>query len=50
MSLILRVVAIVLFVIAALSAFLADINVNEVGLIAAGLACWVGSTLVGEVR
>ena len=50
MSLILRVAALVLFVLAALSAFTSGINLNESGLIAAGLACWVASTLVGDIR
>lgn len=48
MSLLLRVFALVLFVLAAVSAFASGVNVNEIGLLAAGLACWVGSSLVGE--
>jgi hypothetical protein len=49
-SLVLRVAALVLFILAAISAFFDGININEFGLIAAGLACWVGSTLVADVR
>ena len=51
MSLILRVVAVVLFILAALAAFVGGIDINAFGLVAAGLACWCGSTLVGaELR
>lgn len=45
-SLLLRVASLVLFILAALSAFADGVNVNELGVVAAGLACWVGSTLV----
>jgi len=47
LSQVLRVVAVVLFVLAAVSAFVGGVNLNESGLIAAGLACWCLSTLVG---
>jgi hypothetical protein len=47
MSLILRVIALVLFILGALSAF-TDVDLNEVGLVAAGLAAWVASTLVTD--
>ena len=46
MSTALKVAAVVLFILAALSAFLPGVNLNELALVAAGLACWVGSTLV----
>ena len=46
MSQILQIVAVVLFVIAGLSAFSDDINVNELGLIALGLAAWAAASLV----
>lgn len=48
MSTILRVAALVLFIFAAVSA-LTSVNLNEAGLVAAGLACWVASTLVGDI-
>lgn len=43
----LRVAALVLFILAAIFAFLVDSisGTDILGLIAAGLACWVGSTL-----
>lgn len=46
MSLILRVAALVVFILAALSAFVGGVNLNETGLIAVGLGLWVASTLV----
>lgn len=48
MSIVLRVVALVLFLLAGISAFTDSVNVNEFGLVALGLAAWVGSTLVGD--
>jgi len=47
MSTFLRIVGVVLFVVAAASAFVSGVNLNELGFIAAGLACWCASTLVG---
>ena len=46
MNVALRVAALVCFVLAAASALLAGVNLNEAGLVAAGLAGWVASTLV----
>ena len=46
LSTLLRVVAVVLLVLAAASAFLGGVNFNELGLVAAGLASWCLSTLV----
>jgi len=46
LSQVLRVVGVVLFVLAAASAFIGGVNLNELGFIAAGLACWCASTLV----
>jgi len=49
MSRILQIVAVVLFVIAALSAFSDDININELGFLALGLAAWTAAPLVPAV-
>ena len=46
MSRILTIIAVALFLIAALSAFSDDINVNETGLLALGLAAWAAAPLV----
>ncbi len=43
---ILLIVAVVCLLVTALSAFRADVNVNETGFLALGLACYVGSYLV----
>jgi hypothetical protein len=40
------IVAVVLFLIAALSAFSASVNVNEMGFVALGLAAFAGDQLV----
>ena len=45
-SRILIIASVVLFAIAALSAFSDSINVNEPGFLALGLACYAGSHLV----
>lgn len=42
---ILVIVAVVCFAIVTLSAFSTEINVNETGWLALGLAAWAGSTL-----
>jgi hypothetical protein len=44
-SRILLIAAVVCFAITALSAFSDDINVNELGWLALGLAAWAGSSL-----
>jgi hypothetical protein len=49
MNRILLIVAVALFVIAALSAFSTDVNVNEVGFIGLGLAAWAAAPLVATV-
>ena len=49
MNRILLIVAVVLFAIAALSAFSTDINVNEVGFLGLGLAAWAAAPLVAGV-
>lgn len=49
MSRILTIVAVVLFVVAAISAFSDDINVNELGFLALGLAAWAAAPLVPDV-
>ncbi len=46
MSRILTIIAVVLFLIAALSAFSDDINLNETGFLALGLAAWAAAPLV----
>ncbi|MDQ1440690.1 MAG: hypothetical protein QOG97_918, partial [Acidimicrobiaceae bacterium] len=40
------IVAVVLFLIAAISAFSASVNVNEMGFVALGLAAFAGDQLV----
>ena len=45
----LRIASLVLFLAAALSAFSADVNWNELGLVAIASACWVAASLVGVV-
>lgn len=49
MNRILLIVAVVLFVLAGLSAFSDDLSVNEVGLIGLGLAAWAAAPLVATV-
>lgn len=49
MSQILQIVAVVLFLVAGLSAFSDDINVNELGWIALGLAAWAAASLVPAI-
>ena len=49
MNRILLIVAVVLFAIAALSAFSDDFNVNELGFLALGLAAWAAAPLVATV-
>jgi hypothetical protein len=44
---VLLVAAVALFLIAAISAFSATFNVNEIGFIALGLAAWAGDQLMG---
>lgn len=46
MSRILSIVAVVLFLLVALSAFSDDINLNEMGWLALGLAAWAAAPLV----
>ena len=46
MSQILQIVAVVLFVLVAISAFSDDINLNETGFLALGLAAWATAALV----
>ena len=48
MSRILTIIAVVLFLIAALCAFSDDINVNETGLLALGLAAWAAAPLMPD--
>lgn len=45
MPLLLRIVALLLFLLAAISAFAEGVNFNEMGFIALGLAAWVGSAI-----
>ena len=49
MNRILLIVAVALFAIAALSAFLDDVNVNETGFLALGLAVWAAAPLAAAV-
>ena len=49
MSRILQIVAVILFVLVALSAFSDDINLNETGWLALGLAAWAAAPLVPAV-
>ena len=49
MNRILLIAAVVCFALAALSAFSDDINVNELGFLALGLALWAGAPLVATV-
>ena len=49
MNRILLIVAVALFLIAALSAFSDDLNVNELGFLALGLAAWAAAPLVATV-
>ncbi|MGI8984103.1 MAG: hypothetical protein ACR2HM_06170 [Acidimicrobiales bacterium] len=46
---ILLIAAVVLFAIAALSAFSAELSVNELGFIGLGLAAWAAAPLVATV-
>ncbi len=46
MSRILEILAVVLFVLVAISAFSDDINLNEIGWLALGLAAWAAAPLV----
>ncbi len=46
MSRILQILAVVLFALAAISAFSDDINLNEVGFLALGLTAWAAAPLV----
>ncbi len=46
MSRILHIIAVVLFVLVAISAFSDDINLNEMGWLALGLAAWAAAPLV----
>lgn len=46
MRLVLRIAAVVLFVVAAIAAF-GHADLNVLGLVAVGLACWCAATLVG---
>ena len=48
MSIILRVVALVLFLLAGISALSDSVNINEAALVAFGLAAWVASTFVSD--
>lgn len=48
MRVLLLVVALVLFLLAGLSAVMDDVNVNELALTSFGLAAWVGSLLTPE--
>lgn len=48
MKLILLVSALVLFILAGLSAIADGVNLNEGGLVAFGLAAWVGSVLTPD--
>ena len=49
MNRILLIVAVALFVIAALSAFSDDVNVNEMGFLGLGLAAWAAGPLVATI-
>jgi hypothetical protein len=49
MNRILLIVAVVLFAIAALSAFSTEINVNELGFLGLGLAAWAAAPLAPAV-
>jgi hypothetical protein len=49
MSRILQIVAVVLFLLVAISAFSDDINLNEIGWLALGLAAWAAAPLVPAV-
>ncbi len=49
MNRILLIVAVALFAIAALSAFSDDVNVNELGFLALGLAVWAAAPLAATV-
>ncbi len=49
MNKILLIVAVAFFVIAALSAFSDDFNVNETGFLALGLAIWAGAPLAATI-
>jgi len=49
MELVLLIAALILFIIAAATAWRGPQHPWALVLIAAGLACWVGSTLVGAV-
>ncbi len=49
MSRILQIIAVALFVIAAISAFSDDINIDVLGLLALGLAVWAAAPLVPAV-
>ena len=49
MNRILLIVAVALFVIAALSAFSDDLNVNELGFLALGLAVWAAAPLAATI-
>jgi hypothetical protein len=49
MNRILLIVAVVLFAIAALSAFSDDLNINEIGFLGLGLAAWAAAPLVATV-
>ena len=49
MNRILLIAAVAFFVIAALSAFSDDVNVNELGFLALGLAAWAAAPLVATV-
>jgi len=46
MSRILQIAAVVLFILVAISAFSDDINLNETGWLALGLAAWAAAPLV----
>ena len=49
MNRILLIAAVVLFAVAALSAFSDDVNVNELGFMALGLAVWAAAPLAASV-
>ena len=49
MSRILQIIAVVLFVLVAISAFSDDINLNETGWLALGLAAWAPGPLLRAV-
>jgi hypothetical protein len=48
MSLVLRIVAIVLFLVAAVAAF-GHADLNVLGLACVGLGCWCGATVVPRI-